>query len=174
MSAPIPEFIPQPSQAAFSSTATEFGPDHTTADHAAPFENLKPPKIPPKPRNGQAPRSNGSVFGKLGSNKKLRSPVRKLTDEDIEKIESLYTFGAMGLMSFRPKAAQVMAQSAESCALAWAKLANENDSVRRALLVAIEGGVWGALFTAHMPIFYALLPDKAIPAWLRPDEPSES
>lgn len=131
-----------------------FGPDHTSA----------PVVDPPKVNQKNPPRSTSSVFGKLGNNKKPRSGVRALTLEDKEKIATLYTFGAMGLMPFKQKAAQAMAASAEKCADAWYEMARENDRVRRVILMLIEGGAWGKVLVAHTPIFLALLPDGMMPA----------
>lgn len=141
---PVPQ--PTPSEA--------FGPDHTSA----------PVTEPPKVNQKNPPRSTTSVFGKLGTNKKPRSGVRALTNDDKEKIATLYTFGAMGLMPFKPKAAQAMAGSADKCAEAWFDMARENDRVRRVLLMLIEGGAWGKVFAAHTPILIALLPEGMMPA----------
>jgi hypothetical protein len=138
-----------------------FGPDHskTTEEIAQEFLNKKPPKVnqktPPKP--------GASVFKSLGQNKKPRSGVRALTVKDKEKIASLYTFGAMGLMPFKQNAAMAMARSADACAEAWYEMAQENDGVRRALLMLIEGGAWGKVFAAHTPILIALLPERFMP-----------
>lgn len=146
---------PQPSGA--------FGPDHTvkvdTADPVADAIKNRVPKI----NQANPPRSTKSVFSSLGQNKKPRSGVRALTEKDKDKIASLYTFGAMGLMPFRPKAAQAMAQCAEKCADAWYELAKENDGVRRALLWLMEGGAWGGVVFAHTPILLALLPEGMMP-----------
>jgi hypothetical protein len=168
-----PEFSasdPTPDYAAQVATSdSDFGPDPSGASDESPsvFENLRKSKVKPPRTNGRAPRSTAETFGKLGTNKKARSPVRKLTSTDRDKIESLYTFGAMGLMSFRPKAATVMAESADKCADAWMELADQNDSVRRALLAIMEGGVWGKIFAAHLPILVALIPESAIPPMFR-------
>jgi hypothetical protein len=145
----------------FPEPSNAFGPDYTKTSEeiAQDFIGKRPPKVnqknPPRPAN--------SVFGKLGQNKKPRSGIRALVEADKEKIASLYTFGAMGLMPFKPKAAQAMAISAEKCAEAWYELARENDGVRRALLMLIEGGVWGKVFAAHTPIILALLPERMMP-----------
>lgn len=153
-------------------STAEFGPDATAAvdEDSGPFANLKTRKAAPRV-NGRAPRSAGSTFGKLGgklgTNKKLRSPVRKLTPTDRDKIATLYTFGAAGLMPFRQKAAMAMAEGAETCADAWMELADQNDNVRRVLLAFLEGGVWGKVFAAHLPILVALIPESALPPMFR-------
>lgn len=139
-----------------ASDATEFGPD-VTAIPEQPFDNLKAKKASaPKGRPGT--RSAGSVFGKLGQNKKSRSTARALVLADKEKIANLYVYGSMGIMPFKQDTAMAMANSAEACADAWFDLAKENDTVRRAILAMIEGGVWGKVFFAHMPILVSLIP----------------
>lgn len=138
-----------------------FGPDAGDG----PFENIDVNAKPP--RKGREPRPGKSVFGGLGQNKKPRSGVRKLVEQDREKISNLYTFGAMALMPVRPQAGQIMALSADKCADAWYELAQENDGVRRALLAMIEGGVWGKVFMAHAPILIALIPQHVLPPTLR-------
>lgn len=100
---------------------------------------------------------------KLGANKATRSPVRKLTEADREKIEGVY--GALALVfvtptpMFNEDAAQAIAGQAKPCADAWFSLAENNDSVRRVLLMFIEGGAWGALLAAHVPIIMAFMPE---------------
>lgn len=154
MTEPAPGSVPfeaQPSNA-------NFGPDPSLSKD-----------VPPAPKVNQKnpPRSGKSVFSSLGQNKKVRSGVRKLDEKDRDKIASLYTFGAMGLMPFKPQAAQAMALSADKCADAWMELAQENDSVRRVILALVEGGVWGKVFAAHTPILIALLPENLVPPMLR-------
>lgn len=155
-------FQPRPSDA-------EFGPDHAQSSEDIVRERLTQagvgtPKVNQKnPPKASTPKSGRSVFTTLGQNKKPRSGIRKLTAEDRDKIASLYTFGAMGLMPFKANAAQAMALSADKCADAWMELAEQNDGVRRVLLMLVEGGVWGKVFAAHTPILLALLPEKAMP-----------
>jgi hypothetical protein len=162
----------RPSNAPLDAPPLDYGPygpdpDRTPPEDAIPFENLKTGNAK-KPRGAaQQPRPGKSVFGTLGTNKKARSAVRRLVEADKEKIANLYVYGAMALMPLRPEAGQVMAASADACADAWYELAQENDTVRRALLAFIEGGVWGKVFMAHMPILAALVPQHVLPANLR-------
>ena len=101
---------------------------------------------------------------KLGANKAPRSPVRKLTAADRDKIAGVY--GALALVFVAPTpmynedAAEAFAGSSEACADAWYTLAENNDSVRRVLLMFIEGGAWGALVAAHVPIVMAFMPEQ--------------
>src|SRR5574341_2677090 len=101
---------------------------------------------------------------KLGANKATRSAVRKLTDDDKKKIEGVYAAIALVFVAptplFNQDAAEAFAGSAEQCAQAWFTLAENNDSVRRVLLMFIEGGAWGALAAAHVPILMAFMPEQ--------------
>lgn len=118
-------------------------PDHTRSMDATPPEE-------PKRRKGLG----------LGANRKRASGVRQLTKSDHEKIEGLYITLGFAVMLVNQPAAQTIAEQATPCADAWTNLARENDGVRRALLFVIEGGAWGAVLVAHMPIVFALLPEE--------------
>lgn len=135
----------------------EFGPDHTkTAD----TDTSKPSKERKPPFN-------------LGANKKTRSGVRALVEKDKDKIVTLYVTVGMALMPFKPKTAQAFAQVADEAADAWYNLARENDSVRRTILMLIEGGAWGALFAAHIPIILTMLPENAMASLPFPINPED-
>lgn len=138
------------SQSIPSMPLPEWGPDHT--------------KSADGPTDGKTTRQRNkkSPFSSLGQNKKVRSGVRALTEKDRDKIVSLYTMTGMALMPFKPKTAQAFALVADDAAKAWYDLARENDSVRRTILMLIEGGAWGALFAAHLPILLTLLPESAM------------
>jgi hypothetical protein len=119
-------------------------PDHTrSADAPTPPEE-------PRKRKGLG----------LGQNRKRASGVRQLTKSDHEKIEGIYITLGFGVMLVNQPAAQTIAEQATPCADAWVNLARENDGVRRALLFVIEGGAWGAVLVAHLPIVFALLPEE--------------
>lgn len=99
---------------------------------------------------------------KLGANKAARSPVRKLTPDDREKIESFYAGLALAAAMPTPmqnlEASEMLAAQAAACADSWMALAENNDAVRRMVLIVIEGGAWGAVVTAHVPIIISFLP----------------
>lgn len=99
---------------------------------------------------------------KLGANKAPRSPVRKLTEADKAKIESVYASVALIFVAPTPlyneDAAAAFAECAPKTADAWYNLAENNDAVRRVILMFVEGGAWGALIAAHIPIIIALMP----------------
>lgn len=156
MTEPTPELPLQPS--------TAFGPDHSKSTEDAVREKLaESGTLPPKVNQKNPPRSGRSVFTNLGQNKKPRSGVRKLDEKDRDKIASLYVFAAMPLQAFKPKVAAAMAAGADKCADAWMELAQENDTVRRTILMLIEGGVWGKVFIAHTPILFAAMPENFMP-----------
>lgn len=127
----------------------DYGPDYTNTQN--PDDEAKKEKAKPK---GKKP------FGGLGANKQARSGVRQLTNKDKDAIASLYAYLAMGLMPFRPTTASKVAECADQCAEAWYDLARENDAVRRAILAIIEGGAWGKIVAAHLPIMLTLIPDN--------------
>ena len=116
---------------------------------------------------------------KLGANKATRSPVRKLTEDDKEKIANVYAAMALAFVAptplFNQDAAEAFATCAPQCADAWFNLAQDNDSVRRVLLMFIEGGAIGALVFAHAPIILAFMPEQTKRAmasmFARPDVP---
>lgn len=160
---PVPEMPDLPLQ-----PSTAFGPDHTQSTEDIVRERLAAEgKLPPKVNQKNPPRAGKSVFNTLGQNKKPRSGVRKLDEKDRDKIASLYVFAAMPLQAFKPKVAAAMASGADKCADAWMELASENDTVRRTILMLIEGGVWGKVFIAHTPILLAALPDNMMPPMFR-------
>jgi len=142
-----------------------FGPDFSRTPDKEP-----PPKDPPKVNQKNPPKAASSVFGKLGTNKRLRSPVRKLTREaasdnelsDLERLEGWYrTIGSFA-RPFHPKFATAMESQANECAVAWFGLAENNDSVRRWILACIEGGDWGKVIGAHAPIVMAVIPETVL------------
>lgn len=145
-------------------TPDEYGPNfsHTPVDDK--------PKDPPKTAQKNPPKPAESVFKRLGTNKKMRSPVRRLSREpakddelsDLERLEGWYH--ALGNMArpFHPKFAQALQLQATECAVAWFGLAENNDTVRRYILAFIEGGDWGKVFMAHAPIFMAVVPQSVL------------
>lgn len=127
--------------------AEDFGPD--------------PQAVPPDDKPPSEGKKKAQEFiGTLGKNKKARGGPRRLTVKDRDKIVSLYASIAMPVMMFKPATGQAIAENTESCADAWMQLAEENDSVRRTLLMLIEGGAWGAVIAAHLPILLTLAPEN--------------
>lgn len=135
----------------------DFGPDASTTPKDPPKINQK---HPPKP----------SLVDKLGTNKKVRSPVRKLTRDrpkenelsDLERLENWYLRIGRAARPFHPKFATAMEEQANDCANCWFDLAENNDNVRRWILAMIEGGDWGKVLSAHTPILLAVLPERTL------------
>lgn len=140
----------------------DYGPDFTKTDKSAAAE----PKLAPKQNQKNPPKP---AF-KLGQNKKMRSPVRKLTREapskeelsDLEKLTIRYERLGKMAFPFHPKFGMAVQAQAQDCALSWFELAENNDSVRRWVLAALEGGAWGGVIAAHTPLFLAVLPEKTL------------
>lgn len=143
-------------------------------------ETTVPPVTPLPPRRVENPAFEATVVpdhtasaekptervkkstSKLGTNTKARSSVRKLTQADLEKLSGMYAYLGMGVMPFNEDAGLTIAKSGDSCAQAWGDLAASNDGVRRAILAMLEGGAWGGVILAHMPIVMSLLPASAL------------
>lgn len=120
-----------------------------------------------KSRDDSSPKEKFQKFADktgLGANKAPRSPVRKLTESDREKIEGIYGFLAVVFVAptplYNPDAADALAGQATPAANAWVNLAENNDAVRRAILMFVEGGAIGALIAAHIPIAMAFMPEQ--------------
>lgn len=100
--------------------------------------------------------------GKLGQNRASRSAVRALTNSDRDALIQFYVGVGMTAKMFNSRAADAIVEQAESCANAWMELAKKNDAVRKALLAMMEGGAWGGVIFAHLPIVMAFLPEGAM------------
>lgn len=154
-------------QPVLDQSAAEFGPDFTKTP-----TDEKPPKTTRQTRvKAQQPvQPKQSPFAKLGQNKKVRSPVRKLTREvpspeelsDLEKLIIRYRRVGKIAEPFHPKFAMAVTEQAEDCALAWFELAEQNDTVRRWILGVLEGGAWGGVIAAHTPLFMAVIPESVL------------
>lgn len=153
MTTPHTNLPPRPSFEASSAPTPDYGPDFTQTEG----NGTKPP---PKSSQKNPPRK--SPFDTLGQNKKLRSPIRKLSEQDRPRVQSLYVVVAGVVRIFHPRAALAIDMQADACVTAWFELAENNDKVRRALLAVIEGGDWGKLFMAHLPIIIAVLPESMV------------
>lgn len=135
----------------------DFGPDVSVT-----------PKTPPKVNQDKPPRP--SPLSQLGQNKKLRSPVRKLSREpakenelsDWDRLGGWYLRIAKIVRPLRPALSAAIEEQAEDCVNAWFDLAENNDKVRRWILGLIEGGDWGKVIAAHTPLFMAVLPERTI------------
>lgn len=122
---------------------------------------LPPPEDVPPTINVDDSKSEPRKI-KLGTNKKRGSGVRALTQADIEQLKSYYESLAFFMMLVNRDAATVCAEKAEECANAWADVAAQNDSVRKAILAMVEGGAWGKVIMAHIPIILPLIPPSML------------
>lgn len=144
-----PQFAPRPATTEEANAFGDYGPDHTLAnDGTGPQTQTK------KDSKRKSPLSN------LGQNKKPRSGVRQLQEKDRDKISQLYVTAGMCAMPFKPDIASSLASIADDCADAWFDLAKENDAVRRTILMLIEGGAWGKVLAAHLPLILTMLPNE--------------
>lgn len=125
-------------------------PDHTKADEG-PSERLK-----------RTFRERRASQDKTVERAK-KTPPRKLLKSDKEKIENVYATLALVFSAPTPlynaDACEALAGCSGDCAEAWMRVAENNDAVRRVLLMFIEGGAYGALFAAHIPIILAFMPE---------------
>lgn len=127
-----------------------------------PWEDVPQPDLAAdEPTEAAEPRKP-TVAEKLGTNTRRASGIRQLNKKDLDQLRSLYGVMAVGLMPIRPTTATAIAENTDSCVEAWEDLAKQNDSVRRALLALLEGGAWGVLLGAHLPIMWTLIPERAL------------
>lgn len=152
---------PKPGFSEPAAPPIDFGPDASTTPKNAPKVNVENP-----------PKSAASVFGKLGTNKKSRSPVRRLTREagkdelsDLDRLASRYEWLSNITSLIHPRVSGALYEQRYTCATAWFELAENNDTVRRYILGFIEGGAWGGVIAAHAPILMAVIPEKTLEAF---------
>lgn len=148
--------------------APDFGPDFTTTVKDDPPKSQKA-----APRTTDSTRRNR---WSLGDNKKVRSGVRRLTDEDKPKLAAWYEGIAFAAAFIRPQLAKAIRIPAvpqlgipsqiDRCVDAWFDLAEDNDKVRRVICGMIEGGGWGKVMLAHLPFFLAVLPEQFVEQFL--------
>lgn len=145
MSAPAPEF-----------TAPRWG--DVQADDAPPFTAPKQEK--------RAPIFGGAKKGAEG-NKPSRTP-RARTSSPKAKVPSsregqftdtlmqMYGMVAMGISVKDPQCGKAILEAGHDCAVAWDKLAVENDAVRKVLFAMTNVTGVGAVIAAHIPIAMAI------------------
>lgn len=150
--------------------STKPAADEPPPEYGPEFSNTPAKEKPPPKVNQKTPPKPASAFHKLGQNKKLRSPVRKLSRvaanenelSDLERLEGWYHSVASFAEPFHPKFATAMHEQANECAVSWFGLAENNDTVRRWVLAFIEGGDWGKVIGAHTPIVMAVIPERVL------------
>ena len=88
------------------------------------------PKTPTKPR-GEVP------------------PLKASVKDDLAK---MYVMAGMGVMPFDPVLAGVIMEQAPICAEAIFEAAQQNEALRRVVIMLTTGGMWAGLIAAHLPI----------------------
>lgn len=146
-----PADIPVPPQF----TDPEFGPDFTSTPET------------PKVNQKNPPRRSKPLLG-LGDNKKPRSGIRMLKDDDKPALAAVYEGVAFAAQFVRPRLAMALNAPGQidKCVDAWFLLAEKNDRIRRGILAFIEGSGWAAVASAHAPLFMACLPEQFIERFL--------
>lgn len=139
-----------------------------TAPVPDPKSAPEPPADPSAKSAGGAARSflSGRAAPKRSPNRPAESrakreadkkPAKSKTDSELKKaLMDLYAAGGMMLLPFDQPCGTAVMNSAESCADSLVKLAQENDSVRRALTGLTQTSAWGGVIAAHLPIMMAV------------------
>jgi hypothetical protein len=133
------------------------------------FENVEPVDIPSftEPDSKQSKgnsrekvdvRDAMKNFGRKKTASGNAAKPRQLKEDDKVKLEGWYGMLGMAFMPFNARAANACMQNATECADSWFELAKENDNVRRVILGLLEGGAWGKVIMAHMPLAMAFMP----------------
>lgn len=150
----------RPSDGMLYEPTPEYGPPEYGPDPSASQKFAENPRVE---EQSQKRKANKGLFQNLGNNKKRGTGPRALVKKDVEKIAGLYQGAGMMVIPFRPDAGKLMVENADHCADCWREVCETNDSARRFILGMIEGGTWGKLIMAHLPIVIALLPDGVLP-----------
>jgi len=135
----------------------------------APIFNSVASDVAPDPSASSAtrmPKAAQKLGGMFGDNKQRGGP-RALVKGDIDKLAGMYALMGMAVAPVKPQIGLAFTEQADACATAWFDVARENDAVRRAILWIVEGGAWGALFLAHIPIIITAIPPDALPDTVR-------
>jgi hypothetical protein len=111
-----------------------------------------------KPDHTRTRKPTAERLAKLGRNKSAKSPVRKIPPGELEKVLTKW-YAAMGIaiMPFDMPCGQVFIKQAPKCAHSLDAWAQQNDTVRGALLWVLEAGVIGEVFAAHLPLLLAVM-----------------
>lgn len=125
-------------------TPDDFGPDATQTPK-------RPPRATESVRRG-------------GKDKKPATPgtARQLTGKDADRIAAVYATLGKFADPFHARLAGALVTNADDCAAAWVQLANSNVGVRRMILRLTEGGDWGNVVWAHLPLFMAAIPENTL------------
>lgn len=139
---------------------TDIGTEVPMGDSVAPSTPATetiPPTTPEAPGRASRWRSPGPTPRKSKPDKSPK-PVRATKDSATLKkaLTELYTAGGMMWAPFDPQCGMAVVNSAEPCADALVKLADENEAVKRALSALTQTSAWGGVMAAHLPIIMAI------------------
>lgn len=92
----------------------------------------------------------GKGSGRAPRTKKAEVPPLAASVKD--DLTKMYALAGMGVMPFDPILAGVILEQAPICAEAVFNAAQENESLRRVIVMLTTGGMWAGLIAAHLPI----------------------
>lgn len=154
----------------------------------APLDSVEPESIQTDPLPSSPRHFFSGVRGKARTVKPAPAPRRRASKIDIKAgMIDLYTTLGFGIAMApsKPSATdptqsvtmvvgQSIVANAESCAIAWERLAKENPAIRMALERMLTVSAFGAVIMAHAPILIVAVQasGQALPAFPKP--PSES
>lgn len=147
-------------------TVTEYGPDFLATPEVPLSEPADPSPQTTRAKNKAKDEPKG-IFANLGKNSPARSSVRKLTDDDRDKLIDRYDWLAGMVKFFHPRLAQAIDQNAEKCAQSWCDLAANNVKVRANILAFLEGGEIMGVVITHTPLLIAALPEKYVAMFMQ-------
>lgn len=115
-------------------------------------------------RGGASSRSSGTkrTADKPPANKPPKT--RKNNTQLKQSVTELYTSVGMMVVPFDQNCGMVVVNSADGCADALVKAAEENDALMRALQGLVATSAWGGVIAAHLPIIMAVMAHHVMPA----------
>lgn len=149
MTTPAPEFTPP-----------AFDWDKIPAADAPAFGTPNPKPERPSFLGGR-PKKAEERKAPPGTRKRTASKPRTVVPPSkpgqfTEDLMAIYGAVALGISLKDPVCGMAIAQSAEKCAEAWDKMAQDNDAVRRVLFAITKTTAIGAVVAAHAPIIMAV------------------
>jgi hypothetical protein len=148
MSAPAPEFA-----------APKFNWDEAPVNDAPTFtapqqEKPRPPLFGSRAKKSAEGNKRPAPRARTSSPKKNVPPSKE--GQFTDTLMQMYGMVAMTVGMKDPQCAKVIMKQGEECAIAWDKLAVENDSVRKILFALTNVTGVGAVVAAHVPIAMAI------------------
>jgi len=132
--------------------------------------------IESQPRRGKAKKPKTDTPPKLDEaieSNLPKTPAARLT-KDLktiqEGLQQAFTFLGIGVSMINLYDAMVIHENAELLAKHWTKVAEQNPTVKRYLLSALQGGVWAGAITTSIAVLIPIaanhteLPDEVVQA----------